>query len=318
MGMKKLLFALFVQLSLYGAPKVAVVVGDPFINNAIVTRLQMDGFGEIRNYSTELRIDFTDFMPDYLILDGYTGSAVDAMVLETKVLAAAHDVGVKKTLLLASTAIYPEKAAIALREESLQELDTDSLKDPYQIAKITAFKQCKTYNGLKQPRYILCPHPMLSGPHDTGFTQTSQHPLKNIASRIVRCKWQKNDFAVIANDGKASYEIMHVDDLAEALLFLLTQELDEQIINIGLGRDTNVKAIAEYVASHLKFREKIIFDPTCFDEVPRRVLDAKRITALGWYPSWSTQDMIKDTVLWLEAQQKEPYKPGQESNLTLP
>ncbi len=317
--MKKALFVLLVQVfSLWAEPRVALVITDPFIKNAIITRLQMEGMGEIRDYAPELGIDFSDFMPDYVIIDGSQDIAAESMIIDTRALAASYRVRAKKTLLLSSCEVYPEKEPIPFSEDLLLDLDVESLKNPYQIAKLSAFKQCREYNGLRNPRFILCPYAMVAGSHATGFSQLSTDPVKNISSRILKAKWEKRDFAVVSNDGKASYEVMHVDDLASAVVFLLTKDLEDEIVNIGYGRDTNIKVLTEYIRHHLKFEQKIIYDSTSFDDVPRRILDTKRLTTLGWYPSWNTQDLIKDTVLWLERQQKTAYKPGEDSKFSLP
>ncbi len=318
--MKRALFVVIFQVfSLWAEPKVALVVADPFIKNAIVNRLQMEGMGEIRDYSPELAIDFTDFMPDYVIIDGSTKSAADSMIIDAKALAASYAVRAKKTLLLSSSEVYPERAAIPLREDILADIELDELKNPYQIAKLSCLKQCRDYNGLKNPRFILCPYALLAGAHATGFDQFSTDPIKNISARILKAKAENRDFALVSNDGKASYEVIHVDDLASAVVFLLTQQdLEDDVINIGYGRDTNIKLLAEYIRHHLKFEQKIIYDVTSFDDIPRRVLDTKRLTALGWYPSWNTQDLLKDTVLWLEKEHKIACKKSRDSKFTLP
>jgi GDP-L-fucose synthase len=139
-----------------------------------------------------------------------------------------------------------------------------------------------------------------------------------MASRILRAKWQKASFAVVSNDGRARYELMHVDDLADACVFLLTACAEDEIVNIAYGRDTDIKTIGEYIARHLQFKGELIFDPTSFDDVPRHVLDSSRITTLGWHPQIVTIDVLKDTVLWLETQVQTVYKPDENTQLTLP
>lgn len=330
--MKTYLFALCVALFGFVAQgfcndaKVLVVVPDAFVRSSLVARLQMEGYHFIRDESgagfeqnqTALASLFADFRPDYVIVDGSKQNAANAFFIDTMVVHAASSANVKKTLVLASSEVYAPNTPLPFKEDSLLNIKPEGLSDPYQIAKITALKTCHAYNGLKRPKYIFCPYPYLCGPHDTGFDIRSIHPVKNIASRVLKAKWKKEGFAVISNDGRARYELMHIDDMASAVVFLLTSPTEDEIINIGYGQDTNVKTIAEYVKSHLKYNGNLIFDSASFDDISRLVLDNTRITTLGWYPTVVSQDIIKDTSLWLETQLKLPYNPTEETPFILP
>lgn len=306
--------------------RVLVVVPDPFVRNAIVLRLQLEGYHAIKEETCSnldanckaLNALFANFKPDYVIVDGSKKNAADALFIDTQVVNAAWAHNVKKTLVLSSSEIYPTKTPLPFKEDALLDVKRETLTDPYTIAKITALQQCHEHNGLKLPRFIFCPYPYLAGPHDTGFVIRSENPVKNIATRVLKAKWKKEGFAVISNDGRARYELMHIDDLASAVVFLLTATTEDELINIAYGQDTNVKTIAEYTKSHLKFNGNLIYDPTSFDTVARLMLDNSRITTLGWYPTVVSQDIIKDTVLWLEGQQKLPYNASEDTPFILP
>lgn len=330
--MKNILLALLITF--FGATvsgfcndaRVLVVVPDAFVRNALVARLQMDGYHYIREETCE-KIDagshqiaalFAEFRPDYVIVDGSKKNATDTMLIDTQVINAAYNANVKTTIVLASFELYPPTCPLPFKEDTLLDVKRETLKDPNHIAKITALKQCHEYNGLKRPRFLFCPYPYLCGPHDTGFDIHSTHPVKNIAARLLKAKWKKDSFAVISNDGRARYELMHVDDMAQACVFLLTAQSEDEVINIAYGRDTNVKTIGEYAKSHLKFQGNLIFDCTSYDDVSRLMLDNHRLTTLGWYPTVYSQDIIKDTVLWLETQIKQPYNPAEETPFVLP
>lgn len=323
--MKSFLLAIvFTFLSVSGFctnAKVLVVIPDDFVRNALVMRLQMDGYDNVRGtngQTEELGKLFTDFRPDYVVVDGTTKNPADSMVLDTQVIQAANIANVKKTIMLTSSSIYPLGCALPFKEDVLLNLKCQYLTDPYQIGKVTAIKQCHEFNGLKRPRFIICPHPYLCGPNDSGFSPTSTHPVKNIAARLVKAKHQKETFAVIANDGRARYEIMHIDDLTSAVVFLLTANTEDEIVNIGYGHDINIKSLAEYAKQHLQFAGSLIFDPTSFDDVPRQMLDNTRLTTLGWYPTVNAQDIIKDTVLWLETKQQGAYSSTEVTPCILP
>lgn len=329
--MKTYLFALVIALFGFvvdgfgNDARVLVVVPDAFVRSSLVARLQMEGYHYIRDESggflqnpEALSALFADFRPDYVIVDGSKQMAANAFFIDSQVVNAAYNAGVKKTLILSSSEIYAPKTPLPFKEDSLLNIKLEGLSDPYHIAKITALKTCHAHNGLKRPRFIFCPYPYLCGPHDTGFEIRSTHPVKNIATRILKAKWKKEGFAVISNDGRARYELMHIDDMTSAVVFLLTAPAEDEIINIAYGQDTNVKTIAEYVKSHLKYNGNLIFDSASFDDIPRLVLDNSRMTTLGWYPTVVSQDIIKDTVLWLETQQKLPYNPTEETPFILP
>ncbi len=325
--MKNFCFALFIAFltcSIGGFcqdERVLVVIPDPFIRNALVQRLQIEGYHNIREEACNT-CDFTslfaNFRPDYVIVDGSKNNAADTMIIDTQVINTAHKANVKKTLVLSPADIYSLKTPLPFKEDTLLNVKLDTLSDPQAIAKITALKQCHEYNGLKRPRFIFCPYPRLCGPHDTGFTVHSHDPVKNVAARILRAKWQQEDFAVISNDGKARYEFMHIDDMCSAVVFMLTAPTEDEIVNIGYGRDTTIKVIAGYIKEHLKFLGNLIFDCTSYDEVPRQVLDNSRLTMLGWYSTVTAQDVIKDTVLWLETTLQKPYKASEDTPFILP
>ncbi len=302
--------------------KVLVVAPDPFIRNALVRRLQMEGYHYVREEACEktghMTALFSEFHPDFVIVDGTKKDPTDTMIIDTQVITACYNSNVKRAIVLSPVDVYPPNTKLPFKEDSLLELKRETLKDPRQIAKITALAQCHENNGLKKPRFIFCPYTYLAGPHDTGFTQDSSHPVKNIATRILKAKWQKNPMAVISNDGRARYELMHIDDMASAVVYLLTAPVEDEVINIAYGSDTNIRNIAEYIKSHLKFEGRLIYDSTSFDDVARTVLDNSRLTALGWYPTVPSQDIIKDTVLWLETKLDQPYNALEETPFILP
>lgn len=330
--MKKIFSALLVAclsfaLSAFASnEKVLVVVPNTFIRDAIVLALQLEDYHFIKAESCEgidaesgqIETLIHSFKPDFVIVDGASENVLDSLLIDTHVINASYQAGVKKVIVLASFDVYPPKSPLPFKEDRLLSVKLENLDDPYRIAKITALQTCHAYNGLKRPRFLFCPYPYLVGPHDTGFDIRSPHPLKNIASRILKAKWLNKDFAVISNDGKARYEFMHVDDMAQAAVFLLKAAPEDEVINVSYGRDTKIEPLAEYVKQHLKFKGNLIFDVTSYDEVARMVLDNSRMTALGWTATTTGQDAIKETVLWLERQAPPPSLLLEEEKFALP
>lgn len=305
--------------------KVLVIVPNAFIREAIVRRLQMEGYHnivqescqDIDTSSGQIEHLFAKSNPNFVIVDGTGSSATDALLIDTQVIQAAVENNVSKLITLASFDVYPPNSPLPLNEDTLQKLKLEQIDDPWRIAKVCALKMCEKHNGLKRPNFLFCTFPYLCGPHDSDFSVRSKHPLKNMTSRLVQAKVEKRDFTVISNDGRARYELMHVDDLAAAVVYLLNTPSDEMIINIGLGADTNIKLLAEYVKGYLKYPGEVIFDCTSYDDVPRLVLNTRRLEALGWQPASTTQEAVKDSVLWLETKATESDLINQ-SPFTLP
>lgn len=320
-----LFFCLFVTHLIANDAKVLLVMPNTFIREAIAQKLQIEGYRNVFQESVatldttagQLEHLIAKIEPDYIIVDGSGSSAAETLLIDTAVLSAAQELPQTKVFVLASFDIYPLTNPLPFQEANLTKIKIENVENPWQIAKLTALKQCTAFNGLKKPRFFFCTYPHLCGPHDTGFQVRSQEILKNISSRILRAKVQKQDFALISNDGEAQYEFLHVDDLASGLIFLFNAQSDEMIINIGYGRNTNIKTVAEYVKGHLGFEGKLIFDVTSYDVVPRLLLDTRRLERLGWAPSYTTQEAIKDTVQWLESQAPE-YDLFEEKEFTLP
>jgi GDP-L-fucose synthase len=310
-----IVFVCWLQSGFCTEPKVLVAVKDDFVRNALVVRLQMEGYHHIREESREdimaIPLAFNEFRPDYVIVDS-------SETVEMQVLSEANEAKVKKTIVLADFRIYPEKAKIPFKEDQLLDVKETDLQDPYIKAKLATLKKCHQLNGLKEPRFVFCPFPYLTGPHDKGFNIRSEHPVKCIGARVLKAKWQKASFFVVSTNKQARYEIMHIDDLASACVYLLTQPSDQEIVNISYGRDTELSTVVDYAKHYLKYPGEVIYDSTCFDTAARRVLDSSRITTLGWYPTVIAQDVIKDTVLWLETQVSTPYDPVEETPFILP
>lgn len=291
--------------------KVLVVIPNNFLREALVLRLQLEGYHNIREESCEdllpnagqIALLIHSYRPDYVIVDGGQGgsAAADSLLIDTEVIQAASEIDVKKLINLASFEVYPEKCQIPFKEEALSQVKLQNEENPYRIAKLTALKQCKMQNGLRQPRFLFCVYPYLCGAHDTGFDIRSAHPVKNIASRIVKAKTYKKDFAVVSNDGDARYQLMAVYDLASAVVYLMEAPVEHDVINISYDTDIKIDQIALFIKGHLNFKGKLIFDLTSYDAVPRLFLNNNRLKELAWTPSSSVQDGIKETVLWLES-----------------
>jgi GDP-L-fucose synthase len=288
--------------------KVLVITPSTFLSDALQFRLGIEGYSvavescrDIVADSGQIEQMMSEQKPDFVIVDGVGSTPLDSLLIDMHVINAAYHADVKKTIVLASSDVYPAKMALPLKESALTTNKLEWEDDPYRIAKLTALKQCHAFNGLQRPRFLFCIHPLLYGPKDSDFSAHSSHPVKSIAQRVLKCKNDLKNFVPVPNNGDAMYELLHVDDLAKAVVFLLQAPAEDEIINIGTGNEVCIDQIAVYIKSHLNFKGKLIFDPTCYDEVPRKVLDCTRLSALGFAPTISLHDGVKETVVWLEA-----------------
>lgn len=288
--------------------KVLVITPNSLLHHGLEFRLGVEGYRVVVEPCENIMADSGQIeqlvqreKPDFVVVDSVGAELVDSLLIDTHVINAANQANVKKTIVLASYDVYPKKLALPYKESALSTNRLEWEDDPYRIAKLTALKTCQALNGLGRPRFLFIVHPLLYGPQDSGFVPQATHPVKCIASRVLKAKKELKDFSPVPNDGEAMYELLHVDDLAKALAMLMQTPTEHDIFNIGTGREVCIDEIAIYIKNYFNFKGKLLLDPNCYDEVPRKVLDCTRITSLGFSPSITHQEGLKETVVWLEA-----------------
>ncbi|MBS0656501.1 MAG: NAD-dependent epimerase/dehydratase family protein [Verrucomicrobia bacterium] len=277
--------------------KVCVVMPCDTTRKAIVHKLQAEGFTNVVAEpcydSKQIRTLFEREKPEYVIVDGTDEADMSrTLLIDTQTLHEAYRQGVKKCLLLSSFAIYPVGQKSPHKEDELTSLKVEEQKDPYAIAKLAALQLCHEYNDQKEPRFITCPHPFLFDAK-TPLEQKLHNPVTEVLGRIAQAKQITREFVLISNDGKAKYELLHISDLASAVVFLLRHEVEYEIMNIGTGRETSMHQIANFLYKGSGHKGELIFDATEFDVVPRQVLNSNRIQSMGWSPVTDTAAALK-------------------------
>ena len=288
------------------------------VGSAIVRRLQADGFQNL-SLRTHKELDLTrqdavnDFFfmekPDYVFLaaarvggilanDSYPAEFIyENLAIQSHVIHAACLHGVKKFLFLGSSCIYPRLAPQPLQEEYLLTGPLEPTNEWYAIAKIAGIKMCQAYRRQYGFNAISVMPTNLYGPGDN-FDLDSSHVLPALIRKFHEAKVANSTTVTIWGSGTPRREFLHVDDLAEACLFLMQNYESEDIINIGAGKDISVLELANLVKEITGFAGELEMDKSKPDGTPRKLLDTGRIQDLGWRPRITLADGIRQTYEW--------------------
>lgn len=217
--------------------------------------------------------------------------------IEVNVLHAAYTYGVKKLLFLGSSCIYPKLAPQPMKEEYLLTSPLEPTNEAYAIAKIAGLKMCRYYNEQFGTNFISVMPTNLYGPNDNYDLQTS-HVLPALIRKFHEAKIAHNPFVELWGTGSPKREFLYVDDLADAVVFLMEKydykDIGE-IINIGVGHDVSLLELAEIVKEITGFNGQLHWDSAKPDGTPRKLLDVSRLTQLGWKARYSLKEGIIKT-----------------------
>ena len=205
----------------------------------------------------------------------------DNLVIETNLVRAAHDAGVERLMFLGSSCIYPRDCAQPIREEYLLTGPLEETNEPYAIAKIAGLKLCEAFNAQYGRRYTSVMPTNLYGPDDNYDLQTS-HVLPALLRKAHEARLRGDAELLVWGSGAPRREFLYVDDLADACVFLMEQDPEPQLLNIGTGEDVTIAELAEVVMQVTGFRGRIAYDKSKPDGTPRKLLDVSRLARLGW------------------------------------
>lgn len=221
----------------------------------------------------------------------------DNLMIEANLINAAHSVGVSKLLFLGSSCIYPKMAAQPLREEALLTGPLEATNEWYAIAKIAGIKLCQAYRRQHGSHFISAMPTNLYGPFDN-FDLTTGHVLPALMRKIHDAKQNDDPKVVIWGSGTPRREFLHVDDLADAVVFLLKYYDGYEHLNVGCGEDLSISDLADLIAQTVSYSGRFEMDSSRPDGTPRKMMDVSRMSALGWSPSISLEFGIRDTYKW--------------------
>ena len=286
--------------------------------SAIVRRLQEAGFNNLL-LRTRQELQLTDKQavdtffatekPDYVFMAAARVGGIHAnstypldfirenLIIELHVTEAAFQNQVKKFLFLGSSCVYPKLAPQPIPESSLLTSDLEPSNEWYAIAKIAGIKLCHAYRKQYGFNAISLMPTNMYGPGDN-FHLDNAHVLPALMRKFHEAKEEGRAAVEIWGTGTPYREFLHVDDFADACLFLMENYNDAEIINVGTGKDITIRGVAELVKEVVGFTGSLHFDPTRPDGTPRKLLDVTKIHTLGWQPKIPLRPGLASTYQW--------------------
>lgn len=219
------------------------------------------------------------------------------LVIQNNIIHTAYKSGVEKLLFLGSSCIYPRLAPQPMKEEHLLTSPLEPTNEAYAIAKIAGLKMCRYYNEQFGTNYISVMPTNLYGPNDNYDLETS-HVLPALIRKFHEAKTENKPHVELWGTGSPKREFLYVDDLADAVVFLMEKynynDIGE-VINIGTGQDVSIKELAQIIRTAVGFQGELKWDTSKPDGTPRKLLDVSRLKALGWNPRYSLEEGIRKT-----------------------
>jgi GDP-L-fucose synthase len=219
------------------------------------------------------------------------------LAIEANLVEGARRAGVAKLLMLGSTCIYPKLAPQPMPESSLLTGPLEPTNEWYAIAKIAGVKLCDAYRRQYGCDYISAMPTNLYGPHDN-FDLQSSHVMPALIAKAHRAKLDRAETLTLWGTGTPRREFLHVDDLADACLFLMEHYSGEGPINVGVGTDVTINELASLVARTVGWQGRFVNDLDKPDGTPRKLVDVGKLTALGWRASISLEDGVRSAYQW--------------------
>jgi GDP-L-fucose synthase len=290
------------------------------VGSALVRALTRDGYTNLI-LRTRAELDLTDARavehffettrPAYVLLAAAKVGGIMAnktypadfirenLSIELNVITAAARTGVTKLLFLGSSCIYPREAPQPITEAALLTGPLEPTNRAYALAKIAGIVLCQSYNEQHGTNFISVMPTNLYGLNDNFDLETS-HVLPAMIRRFHEAKERGDASVTLWGSGSPKREFLHVDDLADACLFLMNTYDDPALVNIGTGEDCSIKELAETIRTVVGYKGDIVWDTTKPDGTPRKLLDVSKLHALGWKHRISLEDGIRSTYVWYQ------------------
>ncbi|MBK1678905.1 GDP-L-fucose synthase [Rhodocyclus tenuis] len=286
------------------------------VGSAIVRKLQARGYSNILT-RTHQELDLLDqaavhaFMqaekPDYLFIAAAKVGGIQAnnvyradfiyqnLMIEANLIHAAHLADVNRLLFLGSSCIYPRDCPQPIKEEYLLTGPLEPTNEPYAIAKIAGIKLCESYNRQYGRQYVSAMPTNLYGPNDN-YDLNNSHVLPALLRKAHEAKEQGATMLEVWGSGAPRREFLHVDDMADACVFLMEREdIRDGLFNVGTGRDVTIRELAETIMAVVGFDGEIVLDSSKPDGTPRKLLDVGRLASLGWTAQIGFREGIAST-----------------------
>jgi GDP-L-fucose synthase len=288
------------------------------VGSAVLRRLRAEGYTRLLT-RTRAQLDLTSqaaverffkrARPEYVFLCAAKVGGIlanesqpadfirDNLLIATLTLDAALRHGVRKLLFLGSSCVYPKFAPQPIREDSLLTAALEPTNEPYAVAKIAGIKMAQAFRRQHGFNAISLMPTNLYGPGDN-FDLESSHVIPALIRKFHEAAASNAPVVTLWGTGTPRREFLHVDDLAEACLFLMLNYEGEEIINVGVGEDLSIGELAELIRQVVAYRGEIVYDRSKPDGTPRKLLDVTRLRAMGWRPKISLRDGLEQTYAW--------------------
>ncbi|MBU6157450.1 MAG: GDP-L-fucose synthase [Bacteroidetes bacterium] len=282
------------------------------VGSAIVRKLQQEGYDNLLlRTSAELDLRsqesvekfFKDYKPDYVFLAAARVGGIianntyraqflyDNLMIQNNIIHASYKHSATKLLFLGSSCIYPKFAEQPIKEESLLTGILEPTNEPYAIAKIAGIKMCDAYRAEYGCNFISAMPTNLYGPNDN-YDLKNSHVLPALLRKMIVAKRTNAPEVEIWGSGKPKREFMHVDDLADASLYLMLNHNEPGWINVGVGEDVSILELAHLIKEIVGYDGSLQFDTSKPDGTPRKLMDSSKINQLGWKSSISLKEGI--------------------------
>jgi len=290
------------------------------VGSAIVRRLQRDGYRNLLlrtrrelDLENQHAVDtfFEETRPEYVFLAAAKVGGIMAnktypadfirnnIAIQMNVIEAARRTGVRKLLFLGNSCIYPKHAEQPIREEELLRGPLEPTNEAYAVAKIAGITMCQSYNRQYGTNFVSVMPTNLYGPNDN-FDLMGSHVLPALMRKFHEAKESGSPEVSVWGSGRVYREFLHVDDMADACVFVMHRYDSSEILNIGCGKDVTIAEVAQLMKDTVGYEGAIVFDATKPDGTPRKLLDVSRLFALGWQPSIDLRRGLAETYAWFQ------------------
>ena len=294
------------------------------VGSAIVRSLRENGYKnlilvtsnelDLRNQSEVLDF-FKKTKPEYVFLAAAKCGGIkdniehpvqfleDNLKIQSSVISSSYKIGVKKLMFLGSACIYPKECPQPIKEDYLLSGYLEPTNEAYSLAKIAGIKLCQAYNKQHGTNFISVNPCNVYGPKDNFSAETS-HVIAGLIRRIHEAKKSKKPSVDCWGTGSARREFIYVEDLAAALIFLMNTYNDNEVINVGVGKDVSIKELVGHIVDVIEYEGEIKWDTSKPEGMRQRLLDITKLEKLGWKPVTSIDQGLQLTYEYFKLEER--------------